>query len=53
MQRRKRLVDGDERLVELFKKYGNLKMEACNKIFGRSLDEAETFWTGTVEEYLK
>jgi len=42
---------GDVRINELHKKFGNLKIEACNKIFGKSLDEAEAFWTGTIEEY--
>lgn len=41
---------GDARAFELYEKYGNLKLEACNKELGKSLDELKPFWTGTIEE---
>lgn len=42
---------GDIRINELYKKFGNLKLESCNKTFGKSLDEAKVFWAGTIEGY--
>lgn len=43
---------GDERLEQLFKQYGDLKLEACDKEFGKGLDELKAFWTGTIKEFL-
>lgn len=44
-------VAGDNRLEELFTKYGDLKIEACHKILGKNLDDLESFWTGTIKEF--
>lgn len=41
---------GDERAIELYTQHGNLKIEACTKELGKSLDELEPFWSGTIEE---
>ena len=41
---------GDARLLELYAKYGNLKMEWCNKVWGSALDDATAEWEGTIEE---
>lgn len=43
-------ADGDARAAELYEKYGNLKLEACYKEMGKSLDDLTPFWTGTIEE---
>lgn len=42
---------GDERLIELHQKYGNLKMQSCHKEFGKTLDQLKSFWTGTIEKF--
>lgn len=42
---------GDDRLVELYQHFGNLKMEACYKDSGESLDDLKPFWEGTVREF--
>lgn len=42
---------GDARLEELHAKYGNLKMESCEKIWGKSLQELEPVWSGTIEDF--
>lgn len=45
-------IQGDIRLEQIYKKYGNCKIESCNKEFGgKSLDELESFWQGTIEEF--
>ncbi len=43
---------GDQRLMELFNIYGNLKVESCYKELGSSLDSLKSFWTGTIKEFL-
>lgn len=42
---------GDDRLAELYKQHGNLKIEACYKDSGASLQELKPFWTGTIESF--
>jgi len=41
---------GDERMFQLYEKFGNLKMEACHKEWGKLLDDMKPFWAGTIEE---
>lgn len=41
---------GDRRMEELHAQHGDLKMESCNKEWGKSLDELTPFWRGTIVE---
>ncbi len=41
-------VWGDERLEQLYSTYGNLKVEACHKEWGKNLHDMEAFWSGTI-----
>lgn len=43
---------GDARAMELYKQYGNLKLEACFKDQEgtNSLDDLAPFWSGSIEE---
>lgn len=43
-------AQGDKRAAEIYTKYGNCKLEACYKDSGKSLDELEPFWSGTIKE---
>ena len=42
---------GDKRIDELHQTYGNLKVEACHKEWGKSLDDMQAFWQGTIESF--
>ena len=44
-------VYGDDRLEQIFSEYGNLKLEACYKVLGTSLDDLPAFWSGTIIEF--
>ena len=46
-------VWGDERMRQLYAKYGNLKVEACPKGWGKSLDDMNPFWTGTIYSFFE
>lgn len=46
-------VAGDNRMEQIYTKYGNCKIEACYKDenqAAKSLDDFKPFWTGTIEE---
>lgn len=43
-------VAGDNLALELYKLHGDLKMEVCDKEWGKSLDEAKPIWSGTLNE---
>ena len=40
---------GDNRLIELYQEYGNLKVETCHKVLGKSLDDLKVVTTGTIK----
>ena len=41
-------VAGDIRLEELFKQYGDVRVEVCKKELGKSLDELRPVIVGTI-----
>lgn len=42
---------GGMRLEELYDRYGNLTVEVCDKVWGRSLDEQTVVFKTNIEEF--
>ncbi len=43
---------GDMRLVEFYKRFGDLKVEICQKEFGSSLHDAKVLVTTTLKDLI-
>jgi len=45
-------MHGDNVIEQIYKEYGDCKIETCEKVLGKSLDELKPMWTGKITNYL-